>query len=220
MVVHYATIDFGYNAAGCLQVWGFDADQRGYRVAEVYQRGWTIDQWAEQAEKLQEEFKFFRGVADAARPDDIALLNKRLRLARGVESVFTACDKSRGVLHGIDIVRDAMRKDGLGKPRMYLVKGALRGVDQNLKSAKRATCFEDEIDSYVFRKNEEGKEIKDAPDPSCDDHACDAARYLWTYLWDKNIVEQPGDPRFKPGSYGALLDYDEEFDKWEDEDAA
>jgi len=220
LVVHYASMDFGYNAAGCIQVWGFDKEQRGYRVAEILRRGWTIDQWAEQAEKLQEEFKFFRGVADAARPDDIALLNKRLRLARGVESVFTACDKSKGILHGVDIVRDAFRKDGLGKPRLYLVKDASREIDENRRAARLPLCWEDEIDSYVFKKNEEGKEIRDEPDKSTPHDACDTARYLWTYLWDKNIVEQPGDPRFKPGSYGALLDYDEEFDKWEDEDAA
>lgn len=209
--VHFASIDFGYNAPGCLQVWGFNKDRRGYRVAEVYRRGWTIDQWAECASKLQDEFKFYAGVADAARPDDIAVLNKKLRIARGVESTFIPCDKSRGVLHGIDIVRDALRKDGTGHPRMYLVKDSLReGADEYLRIQRQPLCFEDEIDSYVFRKNEEGKEIKDVPDPACADHACDSARYLWTYVWDKELVHLPGMPKYGPNTYGALLDYEED----------
>ena len=214
--VHYVSMDFGYNAAGCVQVWGFDADERGYRVAEILHRGWTIDQWADQLEKLQAEFGFFRGVADAARPDDIDLLNKRLRLARGVDSVFVRCDKSKGIMHGIDIMRDNFRKDGSGKPRIYLVKGASREIDENLRAMRRPLCWEDEIDSYVFKKNEDGKEIKDEPDKGSPHDACDTARYLFTYLLGRSIVEPEYTTKYPPGSYGALLDYEDD----EDDEAA
>lgn len=222
-----ASIDFGYNAPGCLQVWGFDAEKRAYRVAECYQRGLTIDDWARIAIEFQKRWAFRRGVADAARPDDIALLNKRLRLEHGAEQVFQPCDKSRGVLFGIDMVRDLLKRRA-----MVLVKDAahylakkdeqdagvlVAGVSPSLRQENKPTCTEQEIPGYVFRKNEDGKEIKDEPDPACADHGCDAARYLAVFTLTVDLSPYEEKRRFPKGSFGDLLNFDEEFDRWEDE---
>lgn len=219
---YLASIDFGYNAPGCLQVWGFDSEKRAYRLAEVYQAGLTIDTWAEIAIELQKEFPFTRGVGDSARPDDIALLNKRLRLVRQVSQVFEPCDKSRGVLHGIDMVRDLLKSR-----RIFFVKDAARhwvegsglalGIDMRLKSKAKPACTEQEIPAYVFRKNEQGKEVKDEPDPACADHGCDAARYMAVFSFTVDLTPKKTGPMFPRGSYGDLLDYEEEFRRMEEE---
>lgn len=219
---YLASIDFGYNAPGCLQVWGFDSDKRAYRLAEVYQRGLTIDTWAEIAIELQKEFPFHRGVGDSARPDDIALLNKRIRLVRQAEQVFEPCDKSRGVLHGIDMVRDLLKAR-----RLFFVKDAARywsngklvaGVDPSLRLEMKPTCTEQEIPGYLFRKQEDGREIKDEPDPACADHGCDAARYLAVFSFTVDLSPKKTGPMFPKGSYGDLLDFEEEFRRMEEEE--
>lgn len=182
-----ASFDFGYNAPGCLQIWGYDKDQSSYRVAEVYRRRWTIDQWSDVAIKLHRIYPYSIGVADAARPDDIAFLNKRIRAERGESFGWIPCDKSRGVLHGLDLVRDLFKRRVL-----FLVKdAAIFGIDEELRMDGKPTGTESEIDSYVFRKNEEGREIKDEPDPACADHGCDSLRYNCVYKWGRDINPTP-----------------------------
>lgn len=221
-----AAMDFGYNAPGCLQVWGYDADDRGYRLAEVYRRGWTIDQWADAAEELRKEFPYRFMLADSARPDDIRFLNKRLHTERESDAVVRACDKSRGVLHGIDLLRDLLKPDALGKPRMYFVKDALRyGADPELRDKKRPVCTEQEIPSYVFRKNEEGREIKDEPDRACADHGIDAARYNATFAWGRDLSEHVEAPLSdvmtpEPVTMGQLLKTEDFLSKIRAQEAA
>lgn len=187
LLAYTASLDFGYNAPGCLQIWGYSKDQTGYRVGEVYRKGWTIDQWADAAIALHRMYPYTIGVGDSARPDDIAFLNKRLRSERGENFGWVACDKSRGVLHGIDLVRDLFRRKAI-----FLVKDAHHmGVDENLRQMNLPLSTEGEIDSYVFRKNEEGKEIKDEPDPSCPDHGCDTLRYNSVFKWGRDINPAP-----------------------------
>lgn len=180
-----ASMDFGSNAPACLQVWGYDGDQRGYRVAEVYRRGWTIDQWADAAVALHREFPYSVGFGDAAAKGDIEFLNKRLRMERGENFAWTLCDKSKGARHGRDLVRDLIRRNVL-----FFVKGALRyGADEDLRGRMQPVCTEQEIPGYVYRKNEEGKEVKDEPDPGVPDHGCDATIYNAVAKWGKDFNE-------------------------------
>lgn len=41
---------------------------------------------------------------------------------------------------------------------------------------------------------------------------CDTARYLFTYLLGRSIVEPEYEGKYPPGSYGALLDFEEDED--------
>ncbi len=198
-----ASKDFGYNAPGCLQVWGVDADNRAYRVAEIYQRGLSLDGWAAGAEFLWKRYKFDRGVADSAEPRSIDFLNDKIGAWRGrkLERVFATADKGRGKQFGIDHVRDCLRPDTSGRPLIRFVRGALwhvvksesgwdvlPGPDPEFARESRPACTEQEIPSYVYLKAEDGKPIKELPDPARPNEGCDATEYFAVYWWKKDLM--------------------------------
>ena len=64
-----------------------------------------------------------------------------------------------------------------GKPRLYLVRGALVKVDPLLEEAKLPFCTEDEIPGYSWKKYQDGKPNKEEP-VKLNDHGCDCTRYI------------------------------------------
>jgi hypothetical protein len=211
-----ASLDFGWRAPGVLQIWGFDKEDRAYRVAEVYRTEQHLDWWAERICELHKEFPFFRGVADSAEPRTIEFLNDRLSLVAGrnMPRILSAADKTKGKLHGFDQLRWALDKDASGKPRMFLVRDALRfGADPALLEKLRPTCFEQEAPSFVWLKAEDGKPAKELPDPGCADHAIDAATYLAVFAWQRDMTPPEPPKTFGAFTYGSVLGHGIEADE-------
>lgn len=205
---YFISMDFGFRAPGCLQVWAVDGKDRLYRVVEVYQRGQGLDWWANAICSLSKEFPFTRGVADCADPLAIQFLNDRIGKfrSRSLSRMIQPCDKSNGKLHGLDQLRWGFSSDS-GGPRTFLFKDALRyGRDMELKSKGRATCMEEEVPAYVWAKLKNGSmSEKEEPDPNSADHAIDAAVYAHVFAWKKDMRGKKPERRFKPGSLGATL---------------
>lgn len=218
-----AAMDFGHRAAGCLQVWGFTGahdrpigEQRGYRVAEVYRAGWTIEQWAQAVMDLRQEFPLRTGVADCADPGNIEFLNSYLGYARGRAhgGLFRGADKTKGVASGLELLRSlladepAREEEGLhyeGGPRMLFVRDAHPyGRDQELRDRGLPTSFEDEVESYCYPENDGTKALTELPDKACQDHAIDTTRYLWTWAFGKDQTPREDPSAVKAGTWGEL----------------
>ena len=77
---------------------------------------------------------------------------------------------------GIQAVAARYKVAGDGRPRIYLLRGALWQLDQSLRDAGKPTCTLDEVVSYVWDETE-GKVSKDVPKKE-NDHGMDAKRYV------------------------------------------
>lgn len=210
-----AGLDFGFNAPGCLGIWGFDRDGRMFEVAEVYRTGWTMEQWAEWAVRLYREFPFEALICDHD-PEAIKRINDLIGPECGnpLEALAIEWDKRRftknGEKAGIDTVRARMKDQGDGRPGIFWLDGNVRGgVDPDLKARKKPLCTVQEIGGYVYPTRQDGKKDKEDPDPNCPDHGCDQTRAVayWAWLKDLSPEEQP--TTYHPRSYGALLGHDE-----------
>ena len=95
-------------------------------------------------------------------------------------------------------------------PQLFIVRDSLRhGRDEDLASELKPTCLTQELPSYVFVKNEDGKAVTDnTPDPTCADHGIDAMRYAMMYAWKKDRVARKHAPMFNEGTYGHLLGHE------------
>lgn len=206
--------DYGFTAPGCMQVWGFDKEGRMYRVAEVYRQEWDSEDWAKVAVELYDEFRPKRIICDHD-PALIKLLNDRVgpRTGRGVPRIAVPWDKRRGgkgeEKAGIEHFRVRLRPRKDGTRGAYLLRDALRmGKDPDLARDMRPTCFEDEIDSYVYPLRQDDKPIKEEPDPKCPDHACDVARAVAFWADLKDFTPPPKKERFAPGTLGHTMGHD------------
>ncbi|MBK9944264.1 MAG: terminase [Kouleothrix sp.] len=82
---------------------------------------------------------------------------------------------------GIQAVQKRLRKAGDGRPRLFVLRGALVERDEALAAKYRPYSLEQEFDTYVWPKNDEGKPMKEAP-VKLYDHALDPLRYLVMHL--------------------------------------
>jgi len=198
---YFGSFDKGLRAPGCLQVWGVDGDQNAYRVAEVYRTQQTMDWWAERVCELYVDYPMVAIACDPSEPEYIIKFNDRLGHMRRRSVVRIARKADNSLLTGIDMVDWAIRER-----RMFLVRDALvSGRDQSLVQALKPCCTEEEIPSYTWLKQAEGKPIKEKPDPSGADHGCDAMRYGAMFLWGKDYKRPEERVVFDPGTFGERL---------------
>lgn len=161
-------VDFGYTNPFVWQEWGECADGDLYRLREIYKTQTIVDDHAEMIRGLNLEAPSLIVCDHDA--EDRATLERKLNI-----STIAA---KKDVLPGINAVTERLRKDARGRPRLYLVRGALvHAPDEQLADAKKPTCTEQEFDGYQWEPAKEGKAAKEAP-AKVGDHGMDAMRYL------------------------------------------
>ena len=96
---------------------------------------------------------------------------------------------------------------------MYFVKGALNGRDPHLVEKSSPTCLEEELPSLVWAESKDGRPVREIPDPSCADHACDAMRYAVMFAWRKDMSRAVSVEKYAANSLGSLLQHDETMRK-------
>ena len=167
----FRAVDFGYTNPFVCQWWGMDADGRLYRYREIYQTKRLVEDLTKEIIKLSGDEHIEATVADHDAED-------RATMARhGIST--TAANKD--VATGIQAVKQRLKVQPDGKPRMYFVRGALVEIDTLLEAAKKPTCTEDEIPGYSWQKYQDGKPNKEQP-VKVDDHGCDTKRYMVKYV--------------------------------------
>ena len=207
---HFATVDWGYRAPGCFQVWGVDGNTRLYRLEEGYYTQKTYDWWADIAEEMHKKYDLAAIVCDPAEPRSIEMLNDRICTVGSREMARIAVKADNDVLAGLDIVRWGLRTDVDGEPKMTFVKDAMsHGRDSSLDDNSQACCTEEEFPGFVWLKQTDGRPILDKPDPSCPDHGLDCVRYAAMFAWNKDLSEIEMKPSYASDSCGALFNHEE-----------
>lgn len=168
----YWVLDFGFTNPFCCQWWAQDPDGRLYRYRELYVTHRLVEDAA---------VEILRYSGDEPKPRAVICdhdAEGRATFERHAKVTTLAAYKA--VQDGIQAVAARLKAAGDGKPRLFLMRGALVAPDPARVEAKRPTCTEEEVEGYIWdtsngrKKGEEP--VKD------DDHGCDAMRYLVAYI--------------------------------------
>jgi len=159
-------IDFGYTNPFCCQWWAIDGDYRMYLYREIYMSRLLVEDAAVIINRLSESESIYATVADHD-AEDRATLERH-----GIPTV----PAMKAVSPGIQAVQSRLRKAGDGKPRLFIMRGALVEVDQSLREVHKPLCTDEEFDSYIWRPIKDGTPNKEDPLKK-DDHGMDTTRY-------------------------------------------
>lgn len=212
----FGSMDWGYTAAGVLQIWAVDQENRMYLVREVYRQGQQLEWWADKVVKYWTEYRLQAVVADPSRPDAIKLVNDRLNDAGAPRLVRPANNRRTtigGDLGGLDMVRQKLRIGTDGKPGLVMLAGYLEMRDMDLHEKGLPCSTSEEIPSYVYAVSGDGRLDVEKTDPDCADHGCDAMRYAVTFLWRRDLSEEKEKERSRKITWGDVLGHDEVWDK-------
>jgi hypothetical protein len=188
-----AGVDFGWDPdPGVMQLWAYDSPRwhplcRRFRVAEVMKLRWTKDQWAELAEEWVNKYDVRYFFCDPQDPENIANLNIRIgkRAMRSAPKKALKCppiggghQRHRNHEAAIDLMREGLL-NATSHQRTYLLKNAFpEGVDEELRSKGKATCYEQEVESWVYEVDPQGNPTsKPSKDQSGHANAIMAAMY-------------------------------------------
>jgi phage terminase large subunit len=136
----------------------------------------------------------------------IEIAEGRATLEReGIDNIAAFKDISPG----IEAIRSRLRRANDGKPRLFIVSGALVEVDAELEKSKKPWSTDQEFEVYAYPKSIEGKPTKDLPVKDYD-HGMDAMRYAVAYIDDlQTTTYLPDNP--KNLNFGPIH---RQFDNW------
>lgn len=182
----WLTVDFGYTNPFVAQWWAEDGDGRLFLYREIYRTRRLVEDHARQMLELmkypsgQWREPLPRAVICDHDAEDRATLEKHL----GMGTVAA----KKTVSDGIQAVQSRLKVQDDGKPRVFLVRGALVERDPELEAAKKPTSTEEEITGYVWAvKPGAAGGLKEEPVKQ-DDHGMDAMRYV---VAQRDLVGRP-----------------------------
>ncbi|NUS26057.1 MAG: terminase [Streptomyces sp.] len=172
----WITVDFGFTNPMVMQWWAEDGDGRLFLYRELYHTRRLVEDMAKQARDLmiwpsgQWREPRPRGVICDHDAEDRATLEKHLGMGT------SAAHKS--VSDGIQAVQSRLKMQADGRPRLFVVRGALVERDGELDGAKKPACTEEEVTGYVWAvKPGNSGGLKEEPLKE-NDHGMDALRYM------------------------------------------
>lgn len=182
----FRVIDFGYTNPFVCQWWAEDNDGRLYRYREIYQTRLLVEDAAAAivaAETIRPpnngnpaEMESIAETICDHDAEDRATLEKHLRILGARAPITKSADKR--VKAGIQAVQLRLRRAGDGKPRLFLMQGALiHRPDAKLRDAGKPVNTEEEITLYHWPEDKSGRPVKEEPVKE-DDHGMDALRYM------------------------------------------
>lgn len=161
------SIDFGFTNPFVFQAWARDRDGRMFRYKEIYRTQMLVEDHAKEILRVCAGEPLPRAIICDHDAEDRATLERHI-------GMFTV-PAYKAVSPGIQAVQTRLRPALDLRPRLFLMRDSLCGVDPALVDSKKPTCTEEEIDSYVWASNPAGQ-VKDEP-LKRDDHGVDAMRY-------------------------------------------
>jgi PBSX family phage terminase large subunit len=186
-----AGVDWGWHPdPGAMSLWAWDAPRwhkhiRQFRVAEVVKLKWQREEWCALAEHWWEKYGCKQFSCDRSNPEAINYFNLRLgkKIGRSAGAVAVKCppiggghrqDRDKG--SQIDLMREGLGSAD-GHQRTFLFRDAFpEGLDEELRRMGRPTCYEEEVESWIYKRKAGEDRDEAVPDDSCDEHAIDAAR--------------------------------------------
>ncbi|WP_043180291.1 phage terminase large subunit [Streptomyces sp. NRRL F-5123] len=194
------SVDLGYVNPTVIQFWAEDPDGRLFLYREMYRTKTLVEDHARavlrtvqrcvshcRANKTSSHncFTCEACVTEWTEPRPRAVITDhdaedRATLERHLKLSTTAAHK--GVSDGIQAVQARLKPAGDGRPRLFIMRGALVARDPELDAAKKPCSTEDEITGYVWDRGTAAqqageKPAKDAP-LKLNDHGMDAMRYV------------------------------------------
>lgn len=163
------SIDFGFTNPFVWQCWARDPDGRLWLYREIYMTRRTV---AEHCATIRGLLIRPDGTWIEPKPEKILAdhdAEDRATFERELQVVTTAAHKT--VKDGIDAVKARLAPAGDGKPRLFVLRGALVEVDTMLQQQMRPTRTAEEFPVYVWN------EAKDQPVKE-HDHGLDTTRYV------------------------------------------
>lgn len=170
----WITVDFGFTNPFVMQWWAEDGDGRLFLYREIYHTRRLVEDHAKQARELM---VYPSGQWREPRPravicdhdaEDRATLEKHLGMGTS--------PAEKAVSTGIQAVQSRLKAQGDGRPRLFIVRGALVERDAELDAVKKPACTEEEVTGYVWAVKPGGT-VPEAPLKE-NDHGMDAMRYM------------------------------------------
>ncbi|MBA4865921.1 terminase [Streptomyces sp. PSKA54] len=173
----WLAVDFGYTNPMVMQWWAEDGDGRLFLYRETYRTQRLVEDHAKTALSLM---KYPSGQWREPQPravicdhdaEDRATLEKHLGLGT-VAAKKTVSD-------GIQAVQSRLKVQEDGRPRLFIVRGALAERDEALGERSLPTCTAEEVTGYVWavKPGTGGAGLKEQPLKE-NDHGLDALRYV------------------------------------------
>lgn len=170
----WITVDFGYTNPYVMQWWAEDPDGRLYLYREIYYTRRLVEEHAKQAKELMQ---YPSGQWREPQPrevicdhdaEDRATLEKHLGLGTS--------PATKTVSPGIQAVQARLKVQPDGRPRFFIMRGALVERDPALDEARKPCSTEEEITGYVWAVKPGGT----SPEVPLkeNDHGMDAGRYM------------------------------------------
>jgi hypothetical protein len=178
---YVAVVDFGYTNPFVWQLWAIDHDGRAFLVREIYRTRRLVEDHAIEIRQLTRGLEVEATVTDHD-AEDRATLEKHLGCST------TAASKA--IQPGIQAVQARLAPAGDGRPRLFVMEGALTERDEALVAAHKPVCTADEFEGYVWPRGGDGAAVKEVP-VKVNDHGMDAVRYLAMYLDEHESVGLP-----------------------------
>jgi phage terminase large subunit len=186
----YRSIDFGFTNPFVCQWWAKDPDGRLYRYREVYGVQRLVEDWGHLIYELSAGEQIRATVCDHDAEGRATLERHMAHSAAecrlGLHGFAWTTAALKEVQAGIEKVASRLKAAADGRPRLFLLRDSLVRRDPLLEEAKKPTCTEEEIDSYVWDEvagGRLGERILEQPRP-IDDHGMDAMRYVVMHLED------------------------------------
>lgn len=162
-------VDFGFTNPFVWQNWAIDPDGRAFLVQEIYQTQTLVSDHAKTILSVTDRQPRPSAIVCDHDAEDRATLSRALGMG-----TITA---KKDVSPGIQAVENRLRVAGDGKPRLFVMEGALVRRDETLADSRKPCSTVEEFDGYVWEPSVQGKPNKEAP-LKLDDHGMDATRYL------------------------------------------
>lgn len=170
----YWSIDFGFNNPFVWQEWAEDPDGRLYLFREIYRKERTVDQHCAAIRSLvMHDDGTWRGPQPQAIVADHDAEN-RAQFERYLGLHTKAANKK--VTQGVQAVQRRLRRADDGRPRLFIMRNALKFPDKELQEARKPICTAEEITGYAWAVKP-GEKVDEQPRKE-DDHGMDAMRYV------------------------------------------
>jgi len=185
--IRIRAIDFGFTNPFVCQWWAIDGDGRLYLYREIYHTRRLVEDHARDILELEAGQEWITAtVADHDAEDRATLERHGVRTTAAKKAVST----------GIQAVQARLKLAGDGRPRIFVMRGALVEADPALLAAHKPTCTEQEWDTYLWQKTGDGRPNKEQPS-KVDDHGMDCTRYaaMWAEALGGDAPEAPCEDR-------------------------
>jgi len=170
-------VDFGYTNPFVCHWWAQDPDGRIYLYREIYVTQTLVEDLALEITRLSKGEAIETTVADWD-AEDRATLERH-----GVPTI----PARKEISPGIQAVKARLAPANDGRPRLFVMRGALVDEDGRLAEAKKPTSTEAEFPGYVWPKSADGKPVKEIPVKE-NDHGMDGIRYAVQYFDRPGVI--------------------------------